>query len=148
MLTRKGKYGLKALICLARQEEGKRTQISDIAEQQEIPRKFLEAILNELRNAGYVHARKGPQGGYWLARAASEISIGRVIRSLDGKLAPIGCASSSRYEPCPDCDEKRCEIRSVMVEVRQAICNVLDKCSLEDLQSRRDLLALTADDCE
>ena len=101
MLTAKGKYSLKALAHLAAQEPGATAQASEIAAASNIPKKFLDAILGELRNAGIVHSRKGPGGGYMLARAPSEIKIGWVIRVIDGPLAPIACASRTADFPNP-----------------------------------------------
>jgi Rrf2 family protein len=87
-----------------------------------IPKQFLDAILGDLRNAGVVHSRKGPGGGYSLARAASEIKIGHIIRTIDGPLAPLACASRTAYQPCHDCKEvKTCTIRLVMMRVRDAM---------------------------
>lgn len=142
MLTRKGKYGLKALSFLATMPEGQMVALSDIASARDIPRKFLEAILGELRNAGFVVSRKGKDGGYRLARPPSEINMGLVIRAIDGPLAPIACASSSRYERCEDCDEKSCEVRRMMLEVRQAICDVLDHKTLADVRAQMQLETL------
>src|SRR5690242_19221811 len=107
MLTNKGKYGLKALIHLARLPAGARVQSSDIAEANTMPKKFLDTILAELRNSGYIRAQKGPGGGYSLARPASEISVGAVIRSLDGPLVPIDCAGGPDNQPCDDCRDAR-----------------------------------------
>ena len=130
MLTAKGKYGLKALVHLASLEPGETTQALDIAGTNNIPKKFLDAILGELRNAGFVQSRKGKEGGYRLARPASEIKIGHVVRVLDGPLAPIPCASRTQYQRCEDCDEATCQVRHMMLEVRQAIAEVLDNRSL------------------
>src|SRR5690606_41980407 len=109
MLTRKGKYGLKALVYLAQQPAGRLAFVNDIAIANNIPKKFLDAILVELRNAGFVQSRKGKDGGYRLAHPASEIKIGHVIRVLDGPLAPIACASHTQYKRCEDCDEVTCK---------------------------------------
>jgi Rrf2 family protein len=134
MLTAKGKYSLKALVHLAALEPGATTQAIDIAEANNIPKKFLDAILGELRNAGIVHSRKGPGGGYRLARAASEIKIGHVIRTIDGPLAPIACASRTAYQPCQDCkDVKACTVRLTMMKVRDAMSEVLDRVSVADM---------------
>src|SRR6185437_11967869 len=130
MLTKKGKYGLKALVHLSGLPVGQFAFVNDIAVSNNIPKKFLDAILGELRNAGFVVSRKGKEGGYRLARPASEIKIGHVVRVLDGPLAPIPCASHTRYERCADCDEKTCQVRHMMLEVRQAIAGVLDNRSL------------------
>lgn len=130
MLTRKGKYGIKALVHLAHLPFGQLAFVGEIAATNNIPKKFLDAILAELRNAGFVQSRKGKDGGYRLARPAEEIMIGHVVRVLDGPLAPISCASRTRYEPCEDCDEATCQVRHMMLEVRQAIADVLDHRSL------------------
>ena len=92
MLTKKGKYGLKALVDLARLAPGETAFVSEIALRNNIPKKFLDTILLELRNAGMLRSKKGPGGGYSLSRPASDIRIGQVIRTLDGPLAPIRCA--------------------------------------------------------
>lgn len=134
MLTRKGKYGLKALIHLARLPAGQLAFVNDIATANSIPKKFLDAILGELRNAGFVQSRKGKDGGYRLARSATDIKVGHVVRVLDGPLAPFPCASSTRYEPCEDCDEATCEVRHMMREVRHAIAGVLDNRSLAQMR--------------
>ncbi|NLS15620.1 Rrf2 family transcriptional regulator [Rhizobium sp. P40RR-XXII] len=132
MLTKKGKYGLKALVDLARLGPGETAFINDIALRNNIPKKFLDTILLELRNAGVLRSKKGPGGGYSLSRPASEIRIGHVIRTLDGPLAPIRCASRTAYEACDDCsDPERCQVRRSMTEVRDAIAEILDNMSLE-----------------
>jgi Rrf2 family protein len=134
MLTAKGKYSLKALAHLATLEPGATTQASDIAETNNIPKKFLDAILGELRNAGLVYSRKGPGGGYSLARAPSQIKIGHVIRTIDGPLAPIACASRTAYQPCRDCkDVKACTVRLTMTKVRDAMSDVLDRITLAEM---------------
>ena len=110
MLTKKGKYGLKALVYLSTIPPGQLAFVGDIAAKNNIPKKFLDAILGELRNAGFVQSRKGKEGGYRLAKAPSDIKIGHVVRVLDGPLAPIPCASRSQYQRCEDCDEATCEV--------------------------------------
>ncbi len=132
MLTKKGKYGLKALVDLARLGPGETAFINDIASRNNIPKKFLDTILLELRNAGVLRSKKGPGGGYSLSRLASEIRIGHVIRTLDGPLAPIRCASRTAYEACDDCaDPEHCQVRRSMTEVRDAIADILDNMTLE-----------------
>jgi Rrf2 family protein len=134
MLTAKGKYGLKALVHLAILESGRATQAVDIADANNIPKKFLDAILGDLRNAGIVFSKKGPGGGYVLARAPSEINIGQVIRTLDGPLAPIACASRTAYQPCRDCvDVKACAVRLAMSKVRDAMSDILDQMTVADM---------------
>jgi len=139
MLTAKGKYGLKALAHLATLEPGKTTQAMDIAEAHNIPKKFLDAILGDLRNAGIVFSKKGPGGGYMLARAPSDIKIGQVIRTIDGPLAPIACASRTAYQPCRDCKSVRtCTVRLTMAKVRDAMSDVLDGLSIADMAAMAD----------
>ncbi len=131
MLTNKAKYGLKAMVHLAKTPPGHMAHVNDIATANQIPKRFLDAILAELRNAGYVHSKKGLGGGYMLARPADGIGIGNIIRVLDGPLAPIQCASKTLYQRCDDCmDETKCAVRLVMMEVRKALANVLDNQSL------------------
>ena len=138
MLTAKGKYGLKALVHLASQEPGKTAQATDIANSNNIPKKFLDAILGDLRNAGIVFSRKGPGGGYLLARAPVEINVGEVIRTLDGPLAPIACASRTAYRPCRDClDVRSCAVRIAMSRVRDAMSDILDQMTVADMMGER-----------
>ncbi|MCA1491192.1 RrF2 family transcriptional regulator [Sinorhizobium alkalisoli] len=133
MLTKKGKYGLKALVDLARLEPGETAFINEIALRNNIPKKFLDTILLELRNAGVLRSKKGPGGGYSLSRPASEIRIGHVIRTLDGPLAPIRCASRTAYEVCEDCrDPETCQVRISMTSVRDAIASILDSMTLAE----------------
>lgn len=139
MLTAKGKYGLKALAHLATLEPGETTQAIDIAETHNIPKKFLDAILGDLRNAGIVFSKKGPGGGYMLARAPRDIKVGHVIRTIDGPLAPIGCASRTAYQPCRDCKSvKSCTVRLMMTRVRDAMSEVLDGLTIADMVAMGD----------
>jgi len=139
MLTAKGKYGLKALVHLATLQPGETTQAMEIAEAHNIPKKFLDAILGDLRNAGIVFSKKGPGGGYMLARAPSDIKIGQVIRTIDGPLAPIACASRTAYQPCRDCKNvKTCTVRLMMTKVRDTLSDVLDRLTLADMVAMAD----------
>jgi Rrf2 family protein len=134
MLTKKGKYGLKAMIALASLPEGEMAFSAEIALAERIPKKFLDAILLELRRSGLVKSRKGPAGGYALALPAADISIGACMRVLDGPLAPISCASRTAFVPCQDCnDVAECLVRRAMTEVRDAISDILDAQTLADL---------------
>ena len=134
MLSNKAKYGLKAMLYLAERPAAGPTGILEIAQQENIPKKFLDAILLELRRNGLVHSRKGRGGGYVLSRPAAEISVGRIVRVLDGPLAPIGCASKTAYRPCTDCaDVKACQVRRSMQRVRDAIAGILDNMSLAEM---------------
>lgn len=137
MLTNKGKYGLKALVHLAGLAPETTRSVVDVATAEHIPKKFLDAILLDLRNAGFVRSKKGPGGGYALARPAAEIVIGAVVRALDGPLAPIACASRTAYRPCDDCDDlDGCAVRRVMSEVRDAVAATLDHTTLADMVAR------------
>jgi Rrf2 family protein len=137
VLTKKGKYGLKAMVHLAGLAPGKLAQVADIARTNSISKKFLDHILTELRHAGLVYSKKGKGGGYALARPAHEIRVGAIVRALDGPLAPIPCASVTAFRPCEDCgDLKTCSVRLIMVEARNAIANVLDRCTLAEMRAR------------
>jgi Rrf2 family protein len=139
MLTAKGKYGLKAVVHLANTQPQKTTQAIDIAKAHNIPKKFLDAILGDLRSAGIVQAKKGPGGGYRLARSPSQIKVGAVIRALDGPLAPIACASRRAYQPCADCrDVRSCTVRITMTRVRDAVAEVLDRLTIADMAAMGD----------
>jgi hypothetical protein len=129
----KAKYAIRALMALARSAE-KMLAIKVIAREADVPQKFLEAILLELKHNGIVDSKRGVFGGYYLAKVPQDITIGTLIRVLDGPLAPTRCASSNSYQKCDDCaDEKTCEIRKVMLVVRNAISDVLDRKTLEDM---------------
>ena len=122
MLSQKAKYALRALLMLARQPQGEMILVGDIAEEQNVPRKFLELILLELRKHGLLFSQRGRNGGYTLARPPAAITFGQVVRIMDGPIAPLPCASITGYRRCADCqDEKTCEIRKVMRSVRDAM---------------------------
>jgi Rrf2 family protein len=134
-LTKRGEYALRTLIRLGiaeRQKEGV-ISVSSLAEQEHLPFKFLEAILFELRTAGYVESMRGKYGGTRLAKPMKSIVMGDVVRLIDGKLAPIGCASETEYEKCSCPDETHCGLRMLMIDVRNAIANILDRYTLENV---------------
>ena len=136
VLTKKGKYGLKAMVHLAQFSPGRPVPVLEIASTQQIPKKFLDAILSELRNAGFVNSKMGKGGGYMLARTASQISVGEIIRVIDGPLAPLPCASKTRYQRCVDClDETKCAVRLVMLDAQRALSEVFDGCTLAQMRS-------------
>jgi Rrf2 family protein len=133
MLSQKAKYAIKALIALAR-ADGKLLQASDIAEDHKIPKKFLDLIFFELRGHGMIHSTRGRQGGYLLASAPENITVAAIIRAVDGPLAPLPCASVRFYRRCADCkDEKTCEVRKIMREVRDAASAILDNTTLAEV---------------
>ena len=139
-LTQRGKYALKALAHLARRDAtaGDRPVLGRaVADAEGIPPKFLEAILADLRKHGVLQARKGRGGGYWLTAAPEEVMVGAVLRIFEGPFAPVACASKRYYAPCDDCtDEADCEVRRVMLDVKLAMLDVLDRTSLADLVAR------------
>lgn len=133
MISQKAKYALKALIALARAGAGETLHIADIARAQDIPQKFLERILLDLRNRGYVASRRGAQGGYALLKPASQIMYGEVLRLIDGPIAPLPCLSITAYRRCEDCvSEEACEIRRVFLRVAEKTREVLDRTSIEN----------------
>ena len=140
-LSKRGEYGLRAMIFIAaasysHQAENGMVQTKDIAEKENIPAKYLEQILLTLKNAGLLHSKMGVGGGYYLSRPASEINLGQVFRILDGPVAPIRCVSQMAYEPCGCPDEATCGLRLTMLDVRNAIANILDHTSLADVIER------------
>src|ERR1700742_1270862 len=134
MLPQKAKYAIKALLVLARaQDENLLVQARDISETQNIPKKFLDLIFFELRKHSLIVTTRGRDGGYALAKPAAEISIAAIVRAVDGALAPLPCASVRFYRRCDDCkDEKSCEVRRLMREVRDAASAILDNRSLAE----------------
>jgi Rrf2 family protein len=139
-LSKRGEYGLRAMIDLATWEtQSGVVQIKEIAEREHIPAKFLEQILLTLKNAGLLQSKMGMGGGYHLARPADQISLGHIVRVLDGPLAPLRCVSQMAYESCGCPDEQTCGLRMVMGDVRNAIAGVLDCTTLADVTQRVDL---------
>ena len=142
MLTKKGKYGLKALVDLAQLGPGETAFVTEIATRNNIPKKFLDTILLELRNSGILRSKKGPNGGYSLSKSADDIMIGQVIRALDGPLAPIRCASRTAFEACDVCaGPVNCQVRLSMTEVRDAIATILDNMTLRQFAARETAAA-------
>jgi Rrf2 family protein len=138
MLSQKTRYALKALILLAKSQEQKKNAvlISELAEQGRMPQKFLEAILLELKNRGFLQSKKGKGGGYALARDAKEIRLGQVVRAFEGPLALIPCVSLTANHHCPDCDdEETLGLRVLFKEVRDATAEILDNTSLAKVRS-------------
>ncbi|WP_299685110.1 Rrf2 family transcriptional regulator [uncultured Dokdonia sp.] len=134
MLSRKTKYGLKALTYIARQEENAMVLIQDISEAEDISRKFLESILLSLRKAGFLGSKKGKGGGYYLIKEPKEIKMAAVIRVLEGPIAMLPCVSLNFYEKCDDCpDEGKCTVHGLMEEVRDGTLHVLENKTLADI---------------
>ncbi len=143
-LSKRGEYGLRAMITLAESaKQGKSPimmQIKEISQHAQIPAKFLGQILLTLKNAGFLHSKMGVSGGYYLARSASEITLGQIFRVLDGPVAPIRCVSQMAYEPCDCPDEQTCGLRLAMSDIRNAIAKILDNTSLADITRRQGAL--------
>lgn len=134
-LSKKSEYGLRALLELTVAHGKSSVQRQAIAARQHIPIEFLEQILLALKRAGLLSSRRGINGGYRLIKPPKDITIGQVIRILDGPLAPIGCVSKTAYQKCGDCpyaDQARCPVQQVMGTVRDAIAGILDNYSLAD----------------
>src|SRR5215207_2814711 len=133
-ISKRGEYALRALIDLgiAQQVGRSMLNIRELAAHENIPIKFLEAILVQLKTAGYLDSKRGQFGGYCLAKPIKQISIGNVVRLIDGPLAPIRCASVTAYERCTCPDEEHCGLRMLMVDVRNATSNILDRYTLAE----------------
>lgn len=133
-LSRRCKYGLRALYRLTYDYARGPIPLAAIAHREHIPRKFLEVILVQLRDRGLVESWKGKKGGYCLSRPPSAITLGEIIRAVDGPLAPSSCASETAYAPCPEClNTQTCETRLVLRKVRDAMASVLDNTTLADI---------------
>jgi Rrf2 family protein len=130
MLSQRSRYALKALLHLATIDHSEPVSIGAIAQSTGISRKFLEAILNDLKREGVVESTRGKHGGYRLARPASEISFARIIRASEGPLALFPCASVNFYRPCPDCDVETCTLRRVLASARESVAAVLEGTTL------------------
>src|SRR2546421_8799847 len=135
-LSLRGEYALRALVVLGANYQKPVVRIQTISEQQNIPKRFLEQILNDLKSAGFVKSRRGVAGGYRLARRPDEITVAAVVRHVEGALAPVRCVSERFYEKCSCPDETRCAIRSVMKEVREAVVKVAERVTLAELCER------------
>lgn len=142
MISQKARYALRALVALTRAGEGNSLMISEIARDHDIPKKFLEQILLELKRSGIVMSRRGKAGGYLLLKNPNDVSFGEVLRIIDGPIAPLPCLSKIAYRRCIDCrSEADCEIRHVFSKVTDATRSVLDSTTLNDAVDGIDLLA-------
>jgi Rrf2 family protein len=137
MITMKTKYALKALSRLAVAPKGQPLLIADIAQQEGIPKKFLELILSELKQHGILTSRKGRGGGYLMARAPEEVTVASVLRVLDGPIAPVPCLSRTAYQRCNECpNEATCSVRLVLREAHEASVQVLENTTIADMINR------------
>jgi Rrf2 family cysteine metabolism transcriptional repressor len=135
-LSLRGEYALRALIVLGLNHDRSVLRIQTISEQQNIPKRFLEQILNDLKSAGVVESKRGMSGGYRLSKPPDQISLAVVIRHIEGPLAPVSCVSERFYSRCSCPDENKCGIRSVMKEVRDAIVKILEGVTVAELCRR------------
>lgn len=134
-LSKRGEYALRGLIDLGIAHEAGREviRIQEIVAKEGIPTPFLEQIFAQLRQAGFIDGKRGKKGGYFLAKPADTISMGQVVRLIDGPLAPIGCVSQTKYEKCSCPDENHCGLRMLMLDVRNAIAEILDRYTLSQV---------------
>jgi Rrf2 family protein len=137
-LSTRGEYALRALLVLGRdyQEDDSVVRIQEISEQQNIPKRFLEQILNDLKSARVVESKRGVAGGYRLSRPPEKITLAEIIRHVEGALAPVSCVSERFYEKCSCPDEARCAIRSVMKEARDAVVKVVERVTVAEMCER------------
>ncbi|MDN6279986.1 MAG: Rrf2 family transcriptional regulator [Psychroflexus sp.] len=137
MISKKTKYAINALVYLAKQGEQKPIRISDISISQNIPQKFLEAILLDLKKAGILASKKGKGGGYYMLMAPKDVNLAEVMRLFDGAIAFLPCVTYNYYERCEECiDEETCGIRDVFYEVRNKTVELLKQANLEEIISR------------
>jgi Rrf2 family protein len=134
-LSKRGEYALRSLINLGIAAKMGRplVRVTELAKAEDLPIKFLEQVMQQLREAGFVESERGKHGGYRLAKAPSQIRIGEIVRLIDGPLAPISCVSQTAYEPCNCPDEAHCGLRMLMLDVRNAIAAILDRYTLADV---------------
>ena len=135
-LSVRGEYALRALLVLGLNYDQPVVRIQEISDKQNIPKRFLEQILNDLKTAGIVQSRRGVTGGYRLARRPEDITLAAVVRHLEGALAPVSCVSERFYEKCSCPDESRCAIRSVMKEIREAVVRIAERVTVAELCER------------
>src|SRR4051812_47136421 len=140
MISSRAKYATRALLDLTLHYDEGPVQIGEVAERQKIPGKYLEQILLLLKRFGFVQSRKGPGGGYFLARPPAEITLGAVVRALEGPLAPISCVSLTGYRECGCPDPETCGLRAAWKEARDALAAVLDSTTFADLRERHEQL--------
>ncbi len=140
-LSQRGEYALRALLVLGLHHGENVVSIQTISDEQNIPKKFLEQILNDLKRTGAIESKRGIAGGYRLARPPQDITLAAIVRHIEGALAPISCVSERFYEKCSCPDEARCAIRNVMKEVRSKILEVMEHITIADLCARAGRLA-------
>jgi len=141
MLSKKAKYAIKALILLAKNLDNYPLTALKISELEKIPKKYLEVILLELRNAGYIYSKKGADGGYVLSKPAAEIFLPGIVRLMDGPIARVSCVSEYHYHSCAECiDEATCSIRKIYAKIREAELAILSDTSIADMVNSEQLV--------
>lgn len=133
MLAKKTQYALKALTYMAEQHKEGPILIASIAEKKKIPIKFLESILLELKKAGILNSKKGKGGGYFLNLDPDKIQLATIMRLIEGPIALLPCVSLNFYKKCTDCNEKKCGLNKIMIEVRDSTLKVLENRTIQDL---------------
>lgn len=137
MLSNRTKYAIKALLYIYRDKTEVPVHITDIAKSENIPQKFLELIMLDIKKTGAIESKRGKGGGYFLNKAPEKIMIGEIIRAFEGPIALLPCASVSNYKKCKDCnDEDLCSLRHLMMEVREKTTHILDQTNLADLAEK------------
>lgn len=141
MISQRARYAFKAMVALARVQDGKGLQIKELATQEKLPKKFLEQILLALKSAGYISSRRGPDGGYSLLKPADLIYIGPMLRSIDGPIAPLSCLSRTAYQRCKDCrTEATCEVRLAFAKAYGEYLAALETTSLAQVMHQADAM--------
>jgi Rrf2 family protein len=147
MISKKSIYGIKAIMNLARNPDRGQALIANLAEEERIPKKFLETILLSLKNAGVLSSRIGKGGGYTLLASPRTLTIGRIVRILEGGMSPIACLTETDHSMCAECgDHTSCGIRLVMTDVQKAISSIMDTVTVADMINRSDEAALARND--
>ena len=142
MISQRSRYALKALIHLARLKSGEARSTRVMAHDEQIPSTFLEQIMLDLKRAGFVTSKRGKEGGYCLARPASELTLATILRQIDGPVAPLPCLSRTAYRRCDDCaDEAHCTLRLMLADTHEAVLAILEKRTLAEVLARADQLA-------
>ena len=139
-LSLRGEYAVRALLVLGLKYGQSVVRIQTISEHQNIPKRFLEQILNDLKSGGFVQSKRGIAGGYRLARKPDQISLAAVVRHIEGALAPVSCVSGHFYQKCSCPDESRCAIRSVMKEIRDAVVEIAERVTIGEMCRRWEAL--------
>jgi Rrf2 family protein len=144
MISKRTKYAIKALVALAKNKDKKSMTIMEIAQQENIPKKFLEAILLDMRKQGILSSKIGIGGGYYMLKQPGEIVLTQLMRTIDGPIAMLPCVSLNFYERCEDCtDEVTCGIRDAFAQVRDASLKVMSETTLEDIVKREERLKVS-----